>query len=144
MIEIYGNLWDYCNNDHVICITTNGFVKANGHGVMGRGCALEATKKFPGITKTLGTCIKKHGNIPSWLSYDPPIISFPTKHNWWETSNMQLIEEGLWMIKGIMTLDARPFVMPRPGCGNGKLKWEDVKPLFDHSSDKIWVISPKK
>lgn len=144
MIEIYGNLWDYCNNDHVICITTNGFVKANGCGVMGRGCALEATKKFPGITKVLGSCIRKNGNVPSWLSFEPPILSFPTKHNWWETSDVELIKEGLWKIQAIMTLDPRPFVMPRPGCGNGKLNWDDVKPIFEGTSDKIWVISPKK
>lgn len=44
------------------CITTNGFIKANGEAVMGRGCALEAAQAFPNVPKLLGALITSKGN----------------------------------------------------------------------------------
>ncbi len=43
MIEIFGDLFAYHKRPgHKICITTNGFIKKDGTGVMGAGCAREA------------------------------------------------------------------------------------------------------
>lgn len=80
-----------------ICITTNGCFKANGDGVMGRGVAFEAKRKWPGIERVLGTrnkalggktclltCVLESGSIylPGTSHYNLPyhIISFITKH----------------------------------------------------------------
>jgi len=60
MQETTGNLFDQCAA--AICITINGFIKANGEAVMGRGCAQEAQKRWPGIALTLGQKIVQHGN----------------------------------------------------------------------------------
>lgn len=32
-------------------------------------------------------------------------------------------------------------VLPRPGCGNGRLTWEQVKPVIKFLPDNVWVIS---
>ena len=52
MIEVVGNLWTYAADFRAI--TTNGTVKFDGRAVMGRGCAREATQRYPKIARQLG------------------------------------------------------------------------------------------
>lgn len=125
------NLWDAlaASKDAVACITVNGFVKKNGCCVMGRGCALEAAKKFPGFPLELGNSIKKRGNrvVVFW---DKRLATFPTKHVWWEKSDPELIRKSARTLAAIAK--AHPttfFYLPRPGCGNGKLDWAEVRPM---------------
>lgn len=91
MREISGNAWDYYNNnsDVTLCITTNGFVKANGECVMGRGIAFTAKTKFPSLPYRLGQLIAHHGNYPFYLP-DLRIITYPVKHNWWEVADLDV------------------------------------------------------
>ena len=81
MQEITGNLFDYINKVDIICITTNGFVKANGECVMGKGCAKEATRRWPGIAKILGSKLQEGTNIVHRLIQEENTIiaSFPVK-----------------------------------------------------------------
>lgn len=125
MIEDRGNLWTYPAN--LVVITTNGFVKNNGAAVMGRGCALEATKKFPGIEFELGKLLSERGNHVHLLR--PSLATFPVKHNWWEVADMDLIAQSAHELVEISKNYSR-VVIPRPGCGNGKLDWKDVKPVI--------------
>jgi hypothetical protein len=87
MIEARGNIFDASEAD-AICITTNGFVKRSGEAVMGRGCALEACRRFPGIDKTLGKLINEKGNQCHEIGLFPLcgaktpnkwLVSFPVK-----------------------------------------------------------------
>lgn len=81
-----GNLWNYAGKVDAICITTNGVTNTQGKAVMGRGCAKQATDRYPGIAYKLGKFIKEYGNRafkimrdltneknPTW------IVSFPVK-----------------------------------------------------------------
>jgi hypothetical protein len=139
MKEIVGNLWDYYNVGFVVCITTNGFVKNNGEAVMGRGCAFEATQRFPDIRKQLGEHILRHGNTPVWLNIG--LVTFPVKHSWWEEADLRLIQESArWLFEAAQSLPQRQFVLPRPGCGNGRLCWADVKPCLEFLPDNVLVI----
>jgi hypothetical protein len=139
--EITGNLWDYYSKGFVVAITTNGFVKTTGECVMGRGCALEAKMKFPGIDKRLGLMIKSKGNNVHYLESN--IVSFPVKHNWWENADIQLIEKSAKQIATLASLmNWNSVIIPRPGCGNGKLKWSNVKPILEkHLDDRFMIIS---
>jgi hypothetical protein len=142
MIEATGDLWTYPADWRVI--TTNGFVKKNGECVMGRGCAKEAAKKWPELPKALGDHIKKHGNTLG-IDEERKLIFFPVKHNWWEKADVELIKANAVLLhnffgKNRMWLD-KTCVMPRPGCGNGGLKWEDVKPLLEVLPDNVTVIT---
>ena len=56
MIEKKGNIFE--SNCSVICITTNGIVKANGEVVMGAGVALYAKNIFTSIPLIMGKKIK--------------------------------------------------------------------------------------
>lgn len=67
MHEITGDLFKSVKAD-AICITTNGWTKRNGSCVMGRGCADNARKRWPGIEYALGDALKR-GNTPHLLTY---------------------------------------------------------------------------
>ena len=60
MIECKGDMFQ-ANMDALV-ITTNGYVKAKGEAVMGRGCALTAQQMFPDLPELLGSKISNHGN----------------------------------------------------------------------------------
>jgi len=134
MIEVIGDIWDIGT---VKVITTNGIVKNNMRAVMGAGVAKEARDKFPGIDLTLGVMINNFGNRPHLINLDPVIVSFPTKWHWKEKADIKLIEKSAHNLVKIADALNFTFVsMPRPGCGNGGLAWEDVRkviePILDH------------
>ncbi len=144
MIELKGNIWD--QEADIILITTNGTVKANGRAVMGKGCALEAKKKYKGIDQILGEVIIGVGNYPTVLINfsKPKIVSFPTKHNWWEKSDIDLIEQSCKELKEwIDCTTYKKIVLPRPGCGNGQLSWDVVKPILEKYFDDRFIVCSK-
>lgn len=83
MREAKGNL--LAMDCDALCITTNGFVKANGECVMGRGIAKQVQKYLPNIPKDLGKLIKTGGNRVHLIYPErrdeniPAVISFPVK-----------------------------------------------------------------
>ena len=145
MIEVKGDLWTYPAS--VVVITTNGFVKKNGECVMGRGCALEAKRKNPAIPKMLGDLIRDHGNHVhiifrgNPLCLSPMIVSFPVKHAWFEKADPALIERSAHELVALADeMKWITLVMPRPGCGNGGLDWDDVRPLIAPILDDRFVV----
>lgn len=129
MIEVTGDLWTYAADVRII--TTNGTIKNDGTCVMGRGCALEAKHLYPGIDKILGDAIRKYGNVVNVVWVNPWIFSFPVKHHWHDQADLDLIrrsaEEAVVKI-GVVSV-GNVIVMPRPGCGSGNRRWEEVKPI---------------
>jgi hypothetical protein len=97
MREIVGDMFDpstyimLSNGNYLgafpdaICITTNGFTKANGCAVMGRGCAKQAATRWPGTPELLGNKIRIDGNRTQHLANvllnmkQVSLISFPVK-----------------------------------------------------------------
>src|SRR5271157_1215396 len=90
----------------ILCITTNGTVRKNGSAVMGKGCALEAKNRWPGIEDVLGKLLVAKGNKPYLLGGVPQgdpkefqrefkhgcqIWSFPVKHQWYNDADPALI-----------------------------------------------------
>jgi hypothetical protein len=136
---------------HRIAISTNGFIKKNGEAVMGRGCALQGTLRFPGLAARLGVYIRRQGNTPGYLllgpeSGPPPtdrLMILPVKHNWWEKADIELIvlSRDFLMREGARNPDWT-FHVPRLGCGNGKLNWAtEVRPLMEILPDNCIVHS---
>lgn len=144
MLEIKGNLWDFFGKEnYVICITTNGCVKTNRKAVMGKGCAAEAAARFPFLARRLGDLVLNVGNkVHDLFPKSMVMLSFPVKHNWWEKADLDLIRESSTRLQQIANeYSKRIFILPRPGCSNGRLNWEDVKPILINMSNNIWVIS---
>jgi len=144
MIEVKGDIWDFYKKDHeaYICITTNGFVKNNGDCVMGAGVAKDAKDKFKDIAQDLGSIIKKRGNN-CYIFSDIRVITFPVKHNWFENADMELIKKSAIQLMIYIEMFNIPRVyLPKPGCGNGKLRWSAVKPYIENIlEDKVLIVS---
>ena len=155
-----------------VCITTNGVVGSRGANVMGRGCAAKAKELWPGIESLLGRRIQEGGNRVHLLTEKLPdhvegnelqlglkaffqpdkhhvhylpyhIVSFPTKNGWRDPSDLQLIEDSARQLVELADLRGwESIVLPRPGCGYGQLKWEEVRSILsDILDDRFWVIS---
>lgn len=142
MKEVTGDLWTYPADVRVI--TTNGTVKRNGEAVMGRGCAAEAKQRWPKLPRELGRLIRSDGNhvhvlvTPESLPFR--LASFPVKHSWYEKADLDLIERSAEELLDIASNLGNVFVLPRPGCGNGKLSWGDVRPVLEEMLDDRFHI----
>lgn len=158
MREGYGNLWDLVQPTEAIVITTNGTIAFNGRGVMGRGIALEAKRRIKGIERILGDHLATHGNHAWYLArgsdkYPGPqfgIIFMPVKHEWWQNADPDLIVQSAHELVKLADAEQRIFEpaahieweniwMPRPGCGNGHLDWDDVRPLIEPILDDRFI-----
>lgn len=136
-VEVTGDLWELARHG-VLVITTNGSLNNLGECVMGRGIALEAKKRFPDIAKKLGSYIQQHGNRCFNLGRygDYRLVSFPTKHHWNQPADPELIASSARQLVEMTDKFGWSVVyMPRPGCGYGRLSWEQVKlilkPILD-------------
>ncbi len=142
MKELQADMWAVDADCRVI--TTNGFVKQNGKAVMGRGCALEAAQKCHDLPTLLGHAIRHNGNVTTLLCNlnDAALISLPVKHRWWDKADLSLIIcSTVQLVKIVDQQKFQQVVLPRPGCGNGKLSWEDVRPsLIALLDDRFTVV----
>ena len=141
MREVVGDLWELPADWR--CITTNGDVKRNGACVMGRGCAREARDRFPGFDKILGFKLQHLGN--HLILHTPQqLITFPVKHHWDEPADLDLISRSARELAFVAReLHWQTFLLPRPGCGNGGLRWEAVKVWLERAElpDNVIVVT---
>ncbi len=138
---IKGSLWDYHNtyrypnHPSIVCITTNGILNNKKELVMGAGIALTAKQKFPELPKRLGILVGLYGNLPFYLA-EENIVSFPTKYDWKDYSDLELIENSAYLIKMMIDLNGWPNIYsPWPGRGMGGRTKEEIQPILE----KIWA-----
>lgn len=153
MLEAYGDLWDIASEGHwdAIVITTNGYVRKDGEAVMGRGIALEAKERYPGLALAVGTQIRNFGNkVHVFSGYDDfDILTYPVKPvfgpngepGWKAKAQLPLVQksmsEMLYFVNRYHWMD---ILMPRPGCGNGGLKWDTVKEAISPFLDNRFTV----
>jgi len=149
MQEIKNDIWNFLTNPETdaICITTNGIVKKNGDLVMGKGIALEAKLKFPALPQIFGNKIKLLGHKLHYTStlYNnlKPLflIAFPTKFHYKDPSDINLIKKSCQeLIEFCDTMKLKKIYLPRPGCGNGGLDWNNVKKELSSLLDDRFII----
>jgi len=130
--ELNIDLWDSFFNFHIRVITTNAITDKNGNAVMGKGIALQAKERYPGIEKKLGELLKNEGNHVFELVPDK-LISFPVKNDWKDKANFELIERScIELLYLIQERKWNKVVMVRPGCGCGGLDWLEVKTVVEN------------
>lgn len=135
------NLWDAYAAERWVCITTNGVIKQNGEAVMGAGVAEEAALRFPELPKLLGQYLAKYGNRVFWFP-EWRLITFPTKKHFKWPSQIGLIKtsaEQLVELCNKRGLEG-PIYLPRPGCGKGRLDWNDVRKHLEPILDDRFIV----
>jgi hypothetical protein len=140
VIEVVADLWSPIWD--LRCITTNGYVKKNGCAVMGRGVAAQAKKRYPWLPEVVGHIVQQKGNHVCLIIRLGDLVTFPVKYNWWEKADLALIERSAHELEELVDIiGATKVALPRPGCGNGKLEWEAVKPILEFLDNRFYVIT---
>jgi hypothetical protein len=146
--EVVGDIWEAHALGHWVVVTTNGVVRKDGACVMGRGVAKEAAQRFPWLPVHLGDRIRDAGNHVHCFSA-ARLFTFPVKHRWNEPADPTLIARSAGELRDFVAdlggLKRAPEMvcLVRPGCGNGRLRWEDVKPLLSPilDDDRFIVVN---
>jgi len=131
MLEHFGDLWTARQPDDWVVITTNATLRRDGCLVMGRGIALEASKKYPWLQETLGLLVKQHGARVEVIEQDR-LIAFPVKNHFADKAEINIIlKSTIQLLDAASRIEGR-ILMPRPGAGFGRLDWLEVRPMLMH------------
>ena len=147
MKVVEGDIWEVGANFMVI--TTNGTLRKDGACVMGRGTALQAKQRFPGIEYHLGKALRTDGNKVTVLFKEGKghnIVAFPVKHNWWEKADLKLIKQSVIELKALAEGANSTFALPIPGIGNGGRTLEEVLPILEEANlpDNVILVARKE
>ncbi|MCM2281460.1 MAG: macro domain-containing protein [Bdellovibrionaceae bacterium] len=125
---VQGNLFDSAAQ-----VLTN---TVNCVGVMGKGIALEFKNRYPSMFAEYRELCKRGDVQPGqpylWEDDRVQILNFPTKRDWREDSLLEDIDQGLrYLARHYQDMGIQSLALPPLGCGNGGLRWEDVRPLIE-------------
>jgi len=137
MIEIKADMWvmipEYRPN--AVCVTTCQVLNSRGHLVMGAGIAKEAKERHPLLPELWGKSIKEwqDGAIIITSKLAPyALVAFHTKVDWRDPSVPDLIRKSATSLLEVADQNKWECVfLPRPGCSNGGLRWDSVKPILE-------------
>lgn len=117
-------------------------VPVNIFGVMGRGIAKASKRLFPdNFMEYNDGCRRREVQTGRMFVVDRGdgvegprwVVNFPTKRGWWNDSRLEWIRSGLKdlgrVVKGLAGV--RVVRVPALGCGEGKLRWEDVREMIE-------------
>ena len=150
---------EFIKNGNLIETDAEALVNTvNTVGIMGKGVALQFKKAFPDNFKAYEKAAKdseiqigKVFVIETGKFTNPKyIINFPTKKHWRYPSRLEWVKEGLRDLHNfIVRNNIRSIAIPPLGCGNGKLKWAEVKPLIinslaDIADLKVFLFEPSE
>jgi hypothetical protein len=112
---------------------------------MGAGLAKQAVLKWPGIDAQLGHYLTEVGNIVCGLLKEGNcwVMSFPTKNNWKDKSNLELIKNSAQRLAEMADeLEWKKVFIPPVGCGLGGLSLDVVQPVLEqYLDDRFYIIN---
>lgn len=126
---------------------TNSFIicPVNTVGVMGKGLAKEIRDRYPGVYRYYKDKCNRGLFDIGVIDCFENVILFPTKKHWKEVSQLSYIEIGLKRfvecVRNLDILKQYTFIFPALGCGCGKLKWDEVKPLMEKYLSQLEDVS---
>ncbi|MBX7268334.1 macro domain-containing protein [Micromonospora sp. Llam7] len=118
----------------------------NTVGVMGKGIALQFKRAFPANFRAYrAACAKGEVRLGQVWTFDNAvlgprryILNFPTKRHWRGGSRLEDIAAGLdSLIEVVNERAITSIAIPALGCGNGGLRWSDVRPLIERAAERM-------
>lgn len=140
MKERIGNVWE--SGADIICVTTNCILDSNTLLVMGAGIAKQAALRYPKLKRLFAENLIVNGHHVCMCKMPDGkyIAGFPTKYNWRDKSDLNLILQSVKEITEAIG-NSTTVAMTRPGCGLGRLNWElDVRPVIVNELDDRFTI----
>jgi len=145
MKYVQGDLWKTAHeNSGWIVVPTNMLCRKDGKAVMGAGVAKDAAELYPDLPVNLGEYLRSGAKPLLYIEH--PIICLPTKVDWRDPSDLDLIENGCFELANFARVlhslnNYSPIYLPRLGCGLGGLNWErQVRPVLDVILDDRFVL----
>lgn len=131
----------------------------NCEGVMGKGLAAQFKKMYPLMFEdykyVCSSSLLKPGMIHVWplpgVGRNPRLIfNVATKARWTSRSEIGTIVKAVgWINEMIIRHSVDSIAIPALGCGEGGLKWLDVRPILErmmwqHKAVRIVLYPPKE
>ena len=140
MKVIEGDLWN-CSGWKIIP-TNCSYNQQLMHATTGRGVALQAARKFPGLKPALGRKLRDTNRAPQIHVFSEwQLICLPTKRWWSDASSLSMIRAGLRRVAELADDLPSPIYLPLLGCGYGELNEEKVLPvLHEHLDDRFILV----
>ena len=98
--------------------------------------AREAAQRYRGLAQDLGHLLASRGNHTHVIR--PGVIAFPVKQFQWSRPNLLSIERSAHELCELV--GDEKTLLPRPGCDEGELPWEEVAKVLAFLPDNILVI----
>jgi len=135
MIERDCDLW--IESADYRCILTSAAV-TDGEATLDSVSARTAAGRFAGLAVDIGRLLTSRGNHVHLVR--PGLCSFPVRQYQWANPNLDIITRSARELAELVG-DAKTL-LPRPGCADGELAWEDVSKAIEFLPDNV-VIVPK-
>ncbi|WP_277057537.1 ADP-ribose-binding protein [Trichlorobacter lovleyi] len=138
MREMQVDIWSY-QGQAVIAITTNGSLTLDGRAIMGKGVAKQAAERFPELRHQLGRLLQVRGNHVHELM--PGLVSFPVEETPYSLPELRLIRRSAEELRLLADQCGWTQVLvPRPGCGGGGMRWQEVQPVLEEFFDDRFIV----
>lgn len=114
-------------------------------GFMGKGIALQFKQAFPENFTAYKRATDRGEVQPGRMlvfetgaMYPRLIVNFPTKRHWRGNSRIEDIDAGLTaLVHEIKARRISSIAVPPLGCGNGGLRWDDVRPRIERALAEV-------
>lgn len=138
MREMQVDIWSY-QGQAVIAITTNGSLTRDGRAIMGKGVAKQAAERFPELRHQLGRLLQVRGNHVHEIM--PGLVSFPVEETPYSLPELRLIRRSAEELR-LLTDQCgwTQVLVPRPGCGGGGMRWQEVQPVLEEFFDDRFIV----
>ncbi|QOX77652.1 ADP-ribose-binding protein [Trichlorobacter lovleyi] len=138
MREMQVDIWSY-QGQAIIAITTNGSITRDGRAIMGKGVARQAAERFPELRHQLGRLLQIRGNHVHEIMLG--LVSFPVEETPYSLPELRLIRRSAEELRLLADQCGWTQVLvPRPGCGGGGMRWQEVKPLLEEFFDDRFIV----
>jgi len=138
MREMQVDIWSY-QGQAVIAITTNGSLTLDGRAIMGKGVAKQAAERFPELRHQLGRLLQVRGNHVHEIM--PGLVSFPVEETPYSLPELRLIRRSAEELRLLADQCGWTQVLvPRPGCGGGGMRWQEVQPVLEEFFDDRFIV----